>query len=397
MNTSAIGREYAEKDKGDSYTPTQKEQDRVAYIEEQYQLSESAKRRLIEEAWLSVSFFSGRQWAFYNRVTRLLEEPQAPPWRVRMILNYILPTVETLCGKLTENRPGVTVLPASPDDDDVEAARQAEKLVEHLWHDLKMQQKLHEAAKWMATTGTAFFKVWWDPEAGDDYEVDEPGAAEAIEQYEEASGEKAPKQKKQKTGAPVVDVLSLLEVGWDPGAIDIASARWMVHANSMHIDQVRSMWKKGKHVSGDFTFVADQYSSQVLKDFSHNVGEEDRVMDRVMCLEYFERPSPRHPNGYYAITCGGVLLEEMEELPYGDFPFVMARHITSPGKFAGEGVVKHVIAAQKQLNKSVSMRIENVNLHGQPKWRAEKGSIDKAQITDPVSYTHLTLPTILRV
>ena len=174
----------------------------------------------------------------------------------------------------------------------------------------------------------------------------------------------------------------MLDVGWDPGAKDIETARWMVHANPMHIDQVRAMWKKAKHVAADYTYVADEYSAQVLKDFSYNVGYEEKNTDRVLCLEYFERPSPRHPNGYYAITCGGLLMEESEELPYGDFPFVMARHITAPGRFSGDGIVKHIIAPQKALNKAVSQRIENKDLHAMPKWRAEKGSIDKSQITD---------------
>ena len=383
----AITQEYSVKDSGRKpYAPTSKEIEKVSYVERQYKISEESKRRLLEDAWLGVAYYSGRQWAIYNRVTRLLEEPQPPAWRVRMVLNYILPTVETLCGKLVENRPGVTVLPASTDDDDVEAARQSEQLIEHLWHEMNMQLKLHEAVKWMATTGTAFFKVWWDPEAGKEYEDEEPLIEEAIEYNEEVTGEEAPKPKdkgaRYKTGAPVVDVLSVMEVGWDPGAKDAETARWMLHANSMHIDQVRSIWKKGKHVSPDTSYDADDYGADVLKELSYTAQTDDSITDRVVVIEYFERPSGRHPKGYYAVVAGGVLLEDDEELPYGDLPFVLVRHVTTPGKFTGEGLVKHVIPAQKELNKSASQRLENKNLHAMPKWRAEKGSLEKNQITD---------------
>ena len=386
----AITKEYMDKNKRE-YSPSPAESKRVSYVLEQYALSENAKQDMIADAWLGVAFFIGRQWAVYNRVTRLLEEPAPPPWRVRMILNYIMPTVETLCGKLVENRPGVTVLPASPDDDDTEAARQCEKLIEHLWHEIGMQVKIHEAAKWMATTGTAFFKVWWDPEGGEEYEEDEPLIDEAIEHVEGKPGESVdppePKKKTNKpkvvrTGAPVVDVLSVMEVGWDPGAKSIETARWMLHANSMHIDQVRSIWKKGEYVSPNVAYEADQYGSEILQELSHTTSHDENVLDRVIVVEYFERPSPRRPKGYYAVVAGNVLLEEDDELPYGDFPFVMARHVTSPGKFAGEGLVKHCIAPQKELNKSSSQRLENKNLHAMPKWRAEKGSIEKNQITD---------------
>ena len=381
----AITKEYSQESKGE-FQQKPEVTKRVAYVEEQYKQSENSKRRILEDAWLGIAFFTGRQWAVYNRVTRMVEEPHPPHWRVRMILNYVLPTVETLCGKLVENRPGVSVMPVSTDDDDIEAARQSEKLIEHLWHELGMQQKIHEASKWMATTGTAFFKVWWDPEAGRDYQESEPLIDEVEASYEEVSKE-APKPKKKKlqtfkTGAPVVDVLSVMEVGWDPGAKDISTARWMLHANSMHIDQIRGIWKNGKHVAAVDSYDAEDYGTQILKELSHNSDHEQGITDRIMVIEYFERPSPRHPKGYYCVCAGGVMLEEDEELPYGEFPFIMARHVTSPGKFTGEGLVKHCIPAQKELNKSASQRIENKNLHAMPKWRAEKGSIEKNQITD---------------
>ena len=386
--SGAISDAYS-KDGVKDYDPTQKEMETSSFIKKQWDDSERAKTTLVEDAWIGLAYYTGRQWSHYNRITRLVTEDNPPPWRVRMVLNYVLPTVETLAGKLVENRPGFISLPASNDDDDVEAARQAEQLLNYLWKELNMQVKLHEAVKWMAITGTVFFKTWWDASAGEEYETsDEIQAAidRAVESGEEEPEEKKPKKAKtkakKKTGLPVIEVLSPLEVGWDPGAKDIESCRWIVHTNMMHIDEIRERWEKGKYVSADAGFDSDQYSQQVLREFSRNINTDDALMDRVAVYEYFERPSPRHPNGYYAIVAGNIVLEEEEALPYNDLPFVIARHITVPGKLCGEGVVKAIVPPQKEVNKSVSQRIEAINLMSSPKWRAEKGSVDKSALTD---------------
>jgi len=376
-----IAGKYSELDKSKKvYTPTEKERESAQFVRDQWETSESAKQLVTEKSWLGLAFFTGRQWARFNRVTRLLVDENPPPWRVRMVLNYILPTVETLAGKLTENRPGFMCMPASTDDDDMEAARQCEHMLDYLWQEMGMQVKLHEAVKWMAVTGTVFFKVWWDDSAGDDY-IDEE-VEPTLEYINEKVGDQAGPTE-AKTGLPVIDVLSPLEVGWDPGAKDMDTCRWMIHANMMHVDEVRERWPdKGKHVHPDASYEVDQYSQQVLREFARTNQTDDQNLDRVLVLEYFERPSPRHPEGYYSIVAGSILLEEQEILPYGRLPFVAARHNTVPGRFAGEGVVNSIIPAQKELNKSVSQRIENKNLHAQPKWRAEKGSVDKQTFTD---------------
>lgn len=372
---------YSEEGLGDEqYDPSEAEQKTFTYVRGQWDLAERSKEALAEKTWLSLAFYTGRQWARYNRVTRLLVDDNPPPWRVRMVLNYVLPTIETLAGKLTENRPGFMCAPATTDDDDMEAARQCEHLLDYLWNETGMQVKLHEAVKWMSICGTVFFKVWWDDTAGDSYLDSE---VQPTLDYIDESVQKVPNQAGAKTGLPVIDVVSPLEVGWDPGAKDMETCRWICHSNLLHIDEVRQRWpEKGKYVQPDAGYEIDAYSQQIVREFAGDGSTDDLTLDRILVLEYFEKPSPRHPEGYYAIVAGNVVLEEQELLPYGKLPFVVCRHNTVPGRFTGEGVVRSIVPAQKELNKSVSQRIENKNLHAQPKWRAEKGSVERSSFTD---------------
>ena len=387
MDSGPITDAYSEKGV-ETYDPDEKEQKAAAYVHEQWGISESTKQKIIENVWLSLAFYTGRQWSRYNRVSRLLTQDNPPPWRVRMVLNYILPTVETLAGKLVENRPGFICMPATGDDDDIDAARQCEALLDYIWHELKVQNKIYEAMKWAAVTGTAFIKCHWDVEAVEEFEDESEAIQDVIDYAEEKINLEEVKTRDKeratyKSGLPVIDVLSPLEVGWDPGAKDMDTCRWIIHSNLLHIDAVRARWEKGKYVQPNTSYEVDEYSQQVMREFVSPSSDVDQAhLDRINVLEYFERPSPRYPNGYYAIVAGGIVLEEEESLPYGKLPFVCIRHNTVPGRLPGEGVVRALIPAQKELNKSVSQRIENKNMHAQPKWRAEKGSVEKQSFTD---------------
>jgi len=361
-----------------THQPTPKEKALADYVAQQQEITEHSKLQVIEDSWLGVAFLTGNQWVRFNRVQNVLVADNPPAWRVRMVLNYILPTVETFCGKITENRPGFMCLPATSDDDDVEAARQCDRALDAEWERAGMDIKIHEWAKYIATTPIAFAKIWWDPSLGEETTVEVPNPNGEPDD----EGIIPRKFETRKSGEVVCEIVSGLEVGWDPGAKDKESCQWMTHANFMHIDRLRSRWpKRGKHISPNSTYESDSYSQQVVRQFRGTSGDDEVGLDRIMVIEYFERASLRYPKGLYAIVAGGVVLEQ-GDLPYDILPFYAVRHNTVPGRWAGEGLVKPLIPAQKELNKSESQRIENKNLHAQPKWRAEKGSISKGSITD---------------
>lgn len=348
------------------------------YVGEQHSMAERAKLGVVEDAWLGAAFYTGNQWVRFNRVLNRLTSEDRPMWRVRMVLNYILPTVETFVGKVTENRPGFMCMPATSDDDDQEAARQCDKLLEFIWERLGMQLKIHELAKWCALTPVAFLKCWWNPDGGELITGYEPVPGAEPDEM----GQIAQKTVTKRTGFPHVDVLSCLEVSWDPGAKDMETCRWLTHINYAHIDDIRARYpKRGKYIDATNSLAVDEYSQLVVQQIRNGTNSDHTMVDRVPVVEYFEKPSPRYPRGLYAIVSNGIVLDK-GELPGGEIPFVAVRHNTVPGRFAGEGLVKPIIPPQKELNKSVSQRIENKNLHAMPKYRAEKGSVEKGAITD---------------
>ena len=151
-----------------SYTPNPKEKALSDYVSKQFEIGEHSKGKVIEDSWNGLAFFIGEHWSRFNRVSQVLSTENTPLWRVRMVLNYILPTVETFVGKVTENRPGFMCMPATADDDDIEAARQCDKLLDYMWSELDMLIKIRELAKWVACTPAGFIKSWWDPTKGEE-------------------------------------------------------------------------------------------------------------------------------------------------------------------------------------------------------------------------------------
>ena len=389
---SPIRQQYAEKDlkkKTKQYVPTTEEVEIQSYVDLQYDAAETCKKSRVSDAWLALAMYMGKQWIKWNNVSGRVEEIAREDWQVHLVLNYIRPVIQQLVGKTTENRPTVIVMPGTGDSEARDKARACEKLISnHLWRQLKMQLKIQEFSRLMYQTGLGIFKVYWDPEAGDDYEIDLPLSEEEqkiVEEFERYNvpHDIEPQTQKGRTGAPVVDVLSVFEVGWDPGAASLDESRWAYHVSAMHIDEVRTRWKKGAHVNPNSSFDSDLLSLRVLRSATHERYDRNTVLtDRVRVVEYFEKPSPRYPKGLYAVVAGGVVLEYDKELPLGELPFVAARHMPVHGRVDGDGAIQDLIAPQEEINKRVSQRIENANQMLNQKWLVVKGSISGDMITD---------------
>lgn len=394
MPISPIQAQYLRADqkskKTPHYNPSQQHKELIDYVSNQYLAGEEYKRGRVRDAWVSMAFYAGRQWVKWNEVSGRIEELARDDWQVQLVLNYIRPVIQQLVGKTTENQPTVSVMPATSDADDRQKARASEKLIsKYLWRELDMQLKVQEFCRLLYQTGIAAFKVYWDPNAGEDYELDIPWTEEEqkiVQEFERYGVEHGLEQKTENghTGMLVVDVLSLFEIGWDPGAGSFEKTRWCYHQNSMHIDEVRLRWKNGRFVRPDAGYEGDQLSAKVLFSASHgSVHKRSSVLkDRVSVVEYFEKPSPRYPKGMYAIVAGAVLLESQDELPHGDLPFVIARHLPVHGRVDGDGAIQDLIAPQEEINKKVSQRIENANQMLNQKWLVVKGSLVNDMITD---------------
>lgn len=111
-------------------------------------------------------YVANEQFLAYHRGRREWIERKAVPWRIRAAYNIMGKAVELRTSRLTENKPAITVQPASIDRADVDRAEFKETLFWGLWEKLDLLAKIIDARAWATLNGAGFLKVGWDPEAG---------------------------------------------------------------------------------------------------------------------------------------------------------------------------------------------------------------------------------------
>jgi hypothetical protein len=118
------------------------------------------------QAYQNISYFLGKQWIKADRTSNRLIEPPCEPWQVRFVANKIQPIVRTELAKMTKNKFAMYVNPATTDNNDIRAARIAEKVVEWAEYELGLQALDRDNCLWGLCTGISFVKPYWNPNKG---------------------------------------------------------------------------------------------------------------------------------------------------------------------------------------------------------------------------------------
>ena len=106
---------------------------RAATVEERYLESHYIRRKL-EGVWFTnIAFYRGNQWVTWNNRERKLTVKAVPKWKVRMVVNRILPTVQSLLALLVQDDPKFRVVPTYSSDKGEQAARAGTAFLQHQW------------------------------------------------------------------------------------------------------------------------------------------------------------------------------------------------------------------------------------------------------------------------
>lgn len=400
------------------------ERDMAAMVDRQLAAAEPKRIAFLRQCQVGIAQYSTEtQWTDYSDRTGKCEPVPSEPWQKRVTVNHTAPIVDTIAANLTSTLPGWHVTPATTEDTDVESAKACDKLLEHVYRENQLASKLYECMQWAGQTGIAWLAIAWDPSRGDEVE-DEPFEApgmdstythEAIEgepaepmelagaegehkpkpygwELEDEPGESTPdsaKPMKRRTGFPTLTVVPPPQLVVDPGCVskDLDDCQWIAHRSYPHIDEVHARWpERAPFVQPDTRLTEDSYASSVMSSLQGGMkGSTDgqaNQPDRVELVNYYERRSPRHPNGRYIIKAGRIILEHGKLACGGELPFVCWRLASVAGRLWGQGTVSRVVSLQRQVNYQRSKLTEMAGLHANNKWRAPDGSIKANAITN---------------
>lgn len=358
------------KDDGEISDVAQKEQsDRelISFVKSKVDDSRNSSSRVAHEGvWMTnIAYLMGFDSVYYDTNSRQYL-PLGAPFRTlargRIHVNKILPTIQNRLSRLSKNRPKYLVKPNSSDNSDKEAARLSEKVLDMLWERQHIDTKRLELLMWVQQCGHAYLKVSWDPALGNELKNPEDILRLVPAEYE---------------GDIRVDVVSPFEVFPDPLAKTLDGARFLVQAKVRHLDYFRNQYgEEGEKVKAEEIWLQSSQYEQRINNMgaygpSNSVGTEN-IKNAAIELSYYEKRSPKHPNGRLLIIANNIVLEN-KELPTGEIPFAKFDDILIAGKYYSESVITHLRPVQDQYNRIISKRAEWANKMLSGKWIAAKG------------------------
>lgn len=347
----------------EAQTPEQLE--RVRLIDERCESGSKPEEDL--NSYIQLAYYAGHQWIARSPGTNTLVPLPKEPWQVQYTANRIMPAVRTELAKVLKHKLTKGVVPASTEDQDIRAARIADKVVEWLEYDLKLQEIDEEAVMWTLVTRIGFIKCFWNPTKG---------VTVAQEDGRDI-----------KLGDVDIEVVNLFELKWDSAASRWGDVRWAVQQRQRTVEYIKEVY--GKDVPPEDGLHATNIYDGKLRSLSSAsssgmfTAQPTKVKDCAIVKEMWEMPSAKYPKGRRVTVANGVELFYEEDIGFGEednserqLPFFPLIHIPIPGKIIGSAVVEQLIPVQREYNKSRSQIIENKNLMANPKWVAEEGSCE---------------------
>jgi len=108
-----------------------------------------------------IAWVAGYQLYDYNRFSQQLIELPIKR-KNRLVFNRLRSFIRTMLAKLSSDVPQMSVIPRTSENEDREAARAGDRLIEHLADKINLPQITNDLKLWAIVTNRAFLRVFWD-------------------------------------------------------------------------------------------------------------------------------------------------------------------------------------------------------------------------------------------
>ena len=340
----------------------------VNHVEEEFTRRQKERMRFELQWRLNMAFIEGNQYIEVNDNAQTLQEIEKDYWwQQREVFNHIAPNIEARQARLGKMRPILKVRPGSNEQSDLRATKVSSQLLKNIYHEKKVRDKLHDLIRWIETQGTAFFKMYWNPNAGP-----------MIPIHDEATGE----VQEVREGDLEIILCPASEIF--PDSVynaDVSDCHSMIHAKLYDIKTIKEIW--GIDISPEESQAAAL--QRALTDIGMKekaVGATNSLKNMAIVKEYHEMPSAEWPEGRFIVTAGKKLLD-FSPLPYrigpnGELglPFAKACCITRPGVFWGKTVTERLIPIQRRYNALRNRKAEYLANCAIGGWIVEENSVN---------------------
>lgn len=331
-------------------------------------------RKSFDTIWqLNMNYLIGNQYCDVGYGGIVEETDRQYFWQEREVFNHIAPMFDIRFAKLSKIKQKVNVLPATNDERDKQTAKISNKILSSVENSLGIPAKVNQAIKWSEVCGTSFYKVNWNPNAGQLVGKDENGL--------EIRG-----------GEIDISVCSPFEIYPDSNTCEtIEDCQSIIHARAYTVAQIKDMYGIEVEPEKINTFELDNVTAGIA-GLGFN-GAANKIIsstrdDSALVIEKYIRPNKDYPEGRLIIIAGRRVVYD-DALPYfcgedgrRDLPFVKQVSIEQPACFWGASVIERVIPVQRAYNAVKNRKHEFINRLSLGVLSVEDGSVDLDNLED---------------
>lgn len=337
----------------------------VEDLNSMFRKAEDADRELFAEMRSNILLVAGEHYSkknnrFWNRLrdNRSLNVNK----KLRLTKNHIQKITKTYRNNIMKYSPGVKITPQIDTEvQDVKSAELHQSVWEHIKTETKFKKNLRTFAKSFIDIGEVAVKVFYDPSRGDliGYGPKEDEEGNPVEQGGQVdmltgmpipgTGQPVPDHTKPVfSGALVHEPVYAFNLLRDPDAKSMDDSPWLCVRKMMGYNEV-----KAKITDPEKRTSLEKNRDETFLVFDGSNGKYEQSKNQVLVREFYFRPSPEYPKGYYYISTKTDILFE-GELPGGVFPIVWEGFDeieTTPRK---RSIVKQLRPYQAEINRAAS-------------------------------------------
>ena len=297
---------------------------------------EGAKNAKLSQtrAWdLSLMYLNGQQNVRYDKSLQQYVTLRFQPGRQQLIVNLILNMYRAVVSRLATNYPGISVMPASPSNEDIIKAKSSEEALKYFYHSQEVKRELTKAIEWLVSCGNVGLKEFYDSE-------DDCIKLTTISPYD-----------------------LFFEAGCShPDESYFIACRKIVRkadlekAYPQHAEDIKNAESLSSDQSEDNTFPHTQ-----------SYEGESYYYPRVEIFDVYFR------DGKYGVVMGDKWLFKGNS-PIKRIPVQFIRYTNLPDKLWGTGMIANILDLQNLYNKVRNQIVQNVELMSNPKWLIPKTS-----------------------
>lgn len=313
-------------------------------------------RRPSEQQWvMNLAWLAGRQYTFFNSTAHLLQGLKQVQGRIRSVDNKLLPRWKRLVSDWIKTEPIMSVVPQTMEEEDVQAAKVADKIIKNFWQSNRMKQKQRTLAGWVFSCGEGYLDDRWNGKLG-------PVTVE---------GDKLVYSGDVDCGVWSPFEVLVPEVAM--GCTELHGFAWMIKHKRRTLEYLREEYgAKGALV------VEEPLPTPVIDlgiIMSGGTGGTAAIgkVPGAMLYECYVKPCGAYPKGLFLAGANGIILEKAD-YPFTQYNLEQFKDVDIPGVYRGKAVMTDAIGLQKTWNRTISSIEEFNRTMGKGKWLIPRGS-----------------------